>query len=139
MSVTLFFVAALSFLAYQAVVYINDVRSGDESKTLIWKKPSVLFAVLFLSAFTGIIVALVSQEQTVQPIANNQGEGIFPLNYDGRSIKEWLRAILLGYGAMPILKKGNLAGIKKLSVQNTPIKNRRPTFKQYIGAWWNTQ
>ena len=132
-------VATAAFFLYQAVVYLGDVRAGKKGHLLMWRNPMVLSALVFIGLFVGVIVSLISQDSSGVVVTSGKSPSPLPLNYDWRTTQEWIRAIILGFGAMPILKKGNLVDLAKVNVDNTYISASRPTFGQYMRLWWSAQ
>lgn len=135
MNITLILVGGFAFLVYQLVAYVTDVQTGDKTRKLVWHNPFLLLALVVIAAFVGILVALISQDQTLV----DAQEAPLPLSFSFGSTKEWIRAILLGFGAMPILKKGSLDGFGNIGVQNTGISMDPPRFRDYLKSWWRSQ
>ena len=136
MSVYLFAAATLSFMVFQFVQYY-DARV--QSKNLvIWEDRVVWCLIVAIAIFVGFVVALLSQDYGVSA-SGVENIYPFPLDFEMKTTVEWVRAVVLGYGAMPILKKGGISGMKKISVDNTPLGSRRIGLLGYLKVWWSVQ
>lgn len=136
MSSVLVIVAAVSFLVYQIVKYVEAALSEDGNRKYVWHDAFLLVLIVVIALFVGGVVALISQDQTA---TGSLGGTPWPFDNSSKSTKEWLRAVLLGYGAMPILKKGSLARMTRGSANlNTPLSVSNSGFRDHIRLWWRS-
>lgn len=125
---TLVLCGVFGFALNQFTIAMGCVNSGTTNKLLAWRSFSV-WVLAFITAFSvGIVVALISSDEVVaQTIREFQN-------------MELLRAILLGYAALPALKKASSAVVDSTSFQNTPLgESATASAKHYIRTWWSLQ
>ena len=65
MSIVLVGVGAAAFFLFQAVLFLEDARSGKKANLLVWKRPIVIILIAFVGLCVGVIVALISQDSAM--------------------------------------------------------------------------